>query len=113
MKLLVFVLNDADLLSPLLKEFNATGVRGCTIFDSNGMGRELLRKQDDFGIMFGSLRALLKPDLKNTKTLWLVLDESRIDGVVASIEKVVGSLDNPGSGILFTLPLDFVKGLKL
>lgn len=117
MELLMFVLNDIDLLSPLLKEFNSIGIKGCTILDSNGMGRELMKNQndqnDEFNIMFGTLRKLLKPDLKNTKTLMLVLDKSKIESVVSSIEKIVGNLDEPGTGILVTFPLSFVKGIKL
>lgn len=113
MKVLMFVLNDADLLQPLLSEFNQIGVRGCTIFDTGGMGRELVKKPDVFNIMFGSLRNMLNPDLKPTKTLMLILDDSKVAGVVEAIERVVGNLDLPGSGILYTFTPDFVKGLKL
>lgn len=112
MKALMFVLNNADLLPAVLEQFNSNGIRGCTIFDSNGMGRELA-KRDDFQIMFGSLRYLLRPELEKTKTLFLILQEEKIPCVVSAIERVVGDLSQPGTGIVFTFPLDFVKGIKL
>lgn len=111
MKAVFFVLNNADLLSPLLKELNKREIKGGTIFDSNGMGRELA-KQDDFQI-FGTLRALLNPSLSPTKTLLFILNEEKIPVLVEAIESVVGSLDKPNSGILFAMPVDFIKGLKL
>ena len=111
MKLLTYVLNDVDLLQPVLDELSATGIKGCTIFDSGGMGRERSKRPDMFNIVLGF--AANKPDPKTTKTLMLVLKEERIPDVIAAIEAVVGRLDLPGSGILFTQELEIVKGLKL
>jgi len=112
MKVLMFILNDPDLLEPLLDELSAAGVRGCTIFDSNGMGRQLAKKRPDaFSLIFGSL---VKTSTHTTsKTLMMILDEPRIAAVTQAIETVVGSLDKPGSGVLFSFGLDMVKGLKL
>lgn len=112
MKILIFVLNNSELLSPLLKEFNSIGIKGCTIFDSSGIGRELA-KQDELGMMFGTLHSLLKPDVENTKTLMLILNEDKIESVISSIEKIVGNLEDSGTGILFTFSPDIVKGIKL
>lgn len=115
-KALFYVLNNADKLHDLLDELRDAGIRGGTIFDSNGMGRELARHGDSinsFNAMTGSLRSLIKPELKDTKTIMFVLDEEKIEEVIAVIEKVVGSLDEPGTGVAFAFPIDFIKGLKL
>lgn len=109
---LFYILNDADLLNDLLEELSEAGVKGGTIFDTNGMGRALAQRPD-FGAITLKLSALLKPDLKSTKTLMFVLDEAKVQSTIEVIEKVVGSLDEPGTGIAFSFPIDFIKGLKL
>jgi len=112
MKALIFILNDADLLQPLLDELKEAGVRGCTIFDTSGMGRELAYKTPDaFSMIFGAGRKT--PQQTSSKTLMMVVQEDRVPGIIAAIENVVGSLDEPGTGIAFTYSLDMVKGLKL
>jgi nitrogen regulatory protein PII len=110
MKLLVFVLSDVEKLQPLLKKFKDDDIPGATIFDSTGMGRELV-DHDEFSI-FGSMRNLISHNNQHTKTLLLVVDDADVEKITHDIETVVGSLDQPDSGILFTLPIDFVKGLK-
>jgi hypothetical protein len=109
-KLLVFVLSDVEKLQPLLKKFKDHDIPGATIFDSSGMGRELVER-DEFSI-FGSMRQLISHDNQHTKTLFLVIDDAQLPAITQDIEDVVGSLDQPDSGILFTLPIDWVKGLK-
>jgi hypothetical protein len=42
----------------------------------------------------------------------MVVEEQEVKIITSIIERVVGSLETPDSGILFTLPIDFVKGLK-
>jgi len=112
MKALIFILNDADLLDPLLDELREVGVKGCTIFDTSGLGRQLAFKTPDaFSMIFGVKKKTVTHT--SSKTLMMVLEEEKIPPIIETIEKVVGSLDEPGSGILFTYSLDMVKGLKL
>lgn len=111
MKVVFFVLNDANKLNQLLNELNNLNIHGGTIFDTSGMGREL-SKSEDFPL-FGTLRYLLNPGLKTTKTLLFVIEEKKIPTLIEGIENVVGNLEGPGTGILFSFPLDYVKGIKL
>lgn len=110
MKLLIFVLNKAEKFDLLLKEFAANDITGATIISSTGMARELMKK-DDLGII-GSFRHLLDNNRRENKTMFMVIKEEKIPTVVEVIEKVVGNLDQPDTGILFTTSLDFVKGFK-
>ncbi len=110
MKAVFFVLNNAELLTPLLSALSKRNISGGTIFDSNGMARELA-KNEDFQLV-GILRALLNPNLKSTKTLFFIMEAERIKILEEAIEEVVGDLSKPNSGILFSIPLDYVKGLK-
>lgn len=111
MKAVFYVLNQVDLLGKLLNEISDSNINGGTILESSGMGRELAKDQDF--PMFGMLRAILNPELKSTKTLVFVLEEDKVEILEKAIERVVGSLEKPNSGILFSLPIDYVKGLKV
>ncbi len=111
MKAVFFVLNDSTLLPKLLKELNSLNINGGTIFQSNGMGRELA-KDGDYKIT-GFLRSLLNPELTSTNTLLFVLEEERIPTLLTGIKNVVGDLSKPNTGILFSIPVDFVEGLKI
>ena len=115
-RVLFYILNDADLLDPLLDRLSQAGVRGCTIFDSSGMGRQLAKKQPDaFNALFGIGSVLGNFGLSNanSKTLMMLLRQDKIDSVVSVIEQVVGDLSVAGSGILFSFAPDMIKGLKL
>jgi len=109
MKLLIFVLNDIEKLEPILTKLEHKGIRGATIIQSRGMAMALENYFD--GSFLGSLRAVLEPDREENRTVFMVIDEEKIPIVVEIIEATVGSLDRPNSGIVFSLPLDFIKGL--
>jgi len=110
MKLLIYVLSHVEKLPTLLKHFNEEGISGATILDSSGMGRELTER-DEFSI-FGSMRALIDQNNRTTKTLFFVIEDDQVKKIEKVIEKVIGDLSKPDQGILFTLPLDYVKGFK-
>lgn len=112
MKVLFYILNDADKLSQLLDSLEASDIHGCTIFNSNGMGRELA-KRDTLKSIVGSFKLLLDPKLENTKTLMLVLEDKKVQEVIQVIESVVGNLDEANTGLAFSIPVDYIKGLKL
>lgn len=108
MKLLVLILNDLDKLEQLLQKFNDEKISGATIINSTGMARTLAEIGDE--ALFGSLRHLLNMDRNENRTILMVLNENKVVNTVSLIESVVGDLNNPDTGIVFTLPLDFVKG---
>lgn len=110
MKLLVFVLNKVEKLDLLLKEFAIHNINGATIISSMGMAQELLQ-HDELNII-GSFRHLLDKNRKENKTLFMVVRDEQVKDILDVIEKVVGNLEDPNTGILFTTTLDFVKGFK-
>jgi hypothetical protein len=96
-----------------LKEFAHHNITGATVINSSGMAHELLKVDDETlsGIV-GSLRKFLNPNDAQNKTIFMVVKEENVMEIVNVIESVVGSLDQPNSGILFTLPIDFLRGMK-
>lgn len=61
--------------------------------------------------LFGSWRRFLDPDRKESKTIYMVLEDEKISEVIEIIESVIGSLNKPDAGIVFTIPVDYVKGI--
>ena len=41
----------------------------------------------------------------------IVLREDQVETAVQVIEREVGDLDQPDTGIVFTLPIDFIRGI--
>ena len=106
MKLLVFILNKEEYTEKVLEKFVDLGVPGATIIDSVGMGRVLSQEIPIFS-GFIDLMAGARP---SNKTILTLVADDAVDEIVQGIEKVIGSLDEPGTGIIFTMPVDYARG---
>ncbi|MCY6484803.1 hypothetical protein OW763_10670 [Clostridium aestuarii] len=111
MHLLVFVLNKVDKLDELLLEFTKAKISGATVLDSHGMAEILIDHKQELP-MFGSLRLLLNEKRPFNKTIFAVLSDKQIPTALDCIKKVVGDLSKPGVGIVFTLPVNYVDGIR-
>lgn len=107
MKLLVMVLNKEEYLEDVLEAFVELDIRGATILDSVGMGRVLTH---DIPI-FAGLRSVMAGERPFNKTILSVIEDEKVPQVVSAVEQICGDFGEPGTGIIFTLPVDFVKGL--
>ena len=105
--MLIFVLNRVEKLEPALNKLEHAGLRGATVLSSRGMAMTLDKYCD--GSFLGSLRAMMEPDREENRTGFMVLKD---EDAVAAVEEVAGSFNTPNSGIAFTLPVDFVKGIQ-
>lgn len=109
MELLVCVINEPRKVDEILQAFLEIGVTGATILDSYGMGSTLV---EDIPI-FAGFRTLLAGSSKYNKTIFSVIKEREtVERAVAAIEKICGNLDDPSTGIVFTIPVNYVKGLR-
>jgi hypothetical protein len=109
--LLMAVIDDASKIWDVLDAWERLGVTGATIHDSTGLHRaQGLR--DDLPL-FPSVHDLLEKSETNHRTIWSVLeDEVDVEAIVRATEKIVGPLDHPRTGILFTVPVLKVWGLR-
>jgi nitrogen regulatory protein PII len=107
MHLLIAVLNSPDDLDSILAGFVELGVRGATVINSEGMGRVL---SHDIPI-FAGLQTLLNRSGPENRTILTVVSDDLIDPIISLIQESCGGLENPGTGIIFTLPVDRVVGL--
>ncbi|WP_319476075.1 hypothetical protein [Marispirochaeta aestuarii] len=108
MKLMVFVLNREELLEQVLEAYAEVGIPGGTILDSEGMGRFLTYEVP----LFAGFKEFMKGNKPYNKTIFSVIrDESLIPRLHKLLTEVCGDLKDPGTGILFTVPVDWAAGL--
>lgn len=110
MQVFVFVLNRTEHLEQLLKTFSERGLNGATVLDSKGMAR-ILHSEDEMPIFYG-LRAIMEPEHRSSKTIFMVLPDEKVDVARHVVNEVTGGLDVPDSGIMFAVPLTMVEGLE-
>ena len=109
MQVFVFVLNRTEQLEHLLQEFLNHGITGATVLDSKGMAR-ILHSEDEMSVFYG-LRAIMEPEHRSSKTLFVVLPDEKVETARQVVNSVTGGLDTPDSGIMFAVPVTFTEGL--
>ena len=108
MKLIVFVLNKEELLDQVLQAYAEVGISGGTILDSEGMGRFLTFEVP----LFADFKEFMRGNKPYNKTIFSVVrDESVIPRLHAILDEICGDLTGPGTGILFSIPVDWAVGL--
>ncbi len=113
MKLVTIILNKTECLDKLLEEFTANNISGATIIDSKGMVQELSEHDHEDLYFLVSLRSLLEPSHKENKTIIMVAKDEDVKKISAIVNEVTGGLKKPDTGILFTLPIDYLEGISL
>lgn len=107
MQLLIAVINQEEKLDEIISGFMELGVTGATIVNSEGMGRVV---SHDIPI-FAGLEALGSLSRPQNQTIFTVLQDEKVDQVISLLQEICGDLDNPATGIVFTLPVHRVVGL--
>ena len=106
-RLLVAVINDPEKMDEILSGFLEVGITGATVISSEGMGQIL---SHDIPI-FAGLQTLISGSRPQNRTILSVLQEEKVPEVIAILQDVMGNLESPATGIVFTLPVDQVVGL--
>ena len=113
MYVVLFVLNDPDLLDDVLSAWERAGVSGATVLPSTGLGRIRQKEglRDDVPLMPG-LEDFYHHESDISHTLFTIVDSQALAGEVVRVtEQVVGGLDEPGNGILVVVPTVSIHGL--
>ena len=108
MHLLIAVVNQEEKLEEVLSGFLEIGVTGATVINSEGMGRLLAAEVP----IFAGLQALAGRTRPRNQTLFSVIDDDKVDGALALLQEVCGDFSRPATGIVVTLPVNRVLGLK-
>ncbi len=108
MKLLVFVLNDEELLEEVMEAYVEAGITGSTILDSEGMGRFLSYEVP----LFSKFKDFMKGNKPYNKTIFSVIKSDEVlKKAKELVDEIVGGLENTGAGIMFSVPVDWAVGL--
>ena len=111
MQLLFIVLNKIECLEEILEKLGEANIYGATILESKGMAHSLSEFSDLSFMM--SLRMLLDPGHKESRTIFMVINENQIPTISKIVNDVTGGLDQPDSGIIFTVPVGYTEGFKV
>lgn len=106
-ELLFLILNKEEYLDEVLELFLELGVSGATILESVGMGRVITH---DIPI-FAGFRNLMTGSRPYNKTIMAVVNKDVVEDIVKGVEGICGDLEEPGTGLIFTVPVSHVWGL--
>lgn len=108
MKALFLVLNKTEKLNEILEKFVEVGVTGATIFDSQGMGSALI--EGDIPLFGGVLRSVMDNNRPYNKTIFTLVEED-MRAAKAAVKEVLGEMDQPGVGLMFSVDVGDVIGI--
>ncbi|MEX1184219.1 MAG: hypothetical protein WEF86_13385 [Gemmatimonadota bacterium] len=109
MQLLVAVINQEEKLDQILSGFLDIGITGATVIRSEGMGGHVL--SHDIPI-FAGLQSLLSRARPQNQTIFSVIREpEKVAGALRLLQEICGDMNDPATGIVFTLPVNTVIGL--
>jgi nitrogen regulatory protein P-II 1 len=107
-QLLIAVINEEEKLDEILSGLIELGVTGATVLRSEGMGRVV---SHDIPI-FAGLDMLASRSRPQNQTIFSVIrDDETVDRVIALLQEICGNLEDPATGIVFTIPVNRVVGL--
>jgi nitrogen regulatory protein P-II 1 len=107
-QLLIAVINEEEKLDEILSGMVELGITGATIISSEGMGRVL---SHDIPI-FAGLETIASFSRPQNQTIFSVIrEDEKVEGVLKLLREICGDLENPATGIAFTIPVNQVVGL--
>lgn len=108
MQLLVAVLNQVEALDDVLSGFLELGITGATIVNSEGMAHVLTHDIP----LFAGIQTLISRSRAQNYTIFSVIDEDeKVDAAFALIQDVCGAMSEPGTGIVFAVPVSRAEGV--
>ena len=108
-QLLIAVINEEEKLDEILSGFVELGVTGATLINSEGMGRFLVH---DVPIFAGLADLASRSRPRNYTILSVIREEEKVDRVIDLLQKICGNLEDPATGIVFTVPVTRAVGLS-
>ena len=111
-QLLVLILNKVECLKEIMDELADKGITGATILDSRGIAHSMMESNAAYSFI-GSLRSLLDPAHKESKTVLMVINEPALPVISEIVNRVTGGLDKPDTGVMFCVPVSYSEGLGI
>ncbi len=108
--MLVLILEKEQYLNELLLELSDEGINSATVANTSGMMGHLSSLGDEQ--IISTLRPLFTPAHTENKTIFMVMDQEKVEVARQTIRNVLGDLSKPETGILFGIPLLFTEGIR-
>lgn len=109
MQILFIVLNKEKHFEDLLNAFAQEGVRGGTILETEGLASSIATQTSDYG--YERLHRLLNDGRPFNRTMFLLLQDEKVEGVKDIVRHVIDDIDAENTGIMFTMSVSSVEGL--
>lgn len=109
MQALFIIINHEEHFSNILEKFKEKGIRGGTILESQGMAQSLADIDPSFSTNY--LKVMLNQGRPYNKTIFLLLEDEKVEIAKECVREVVGSLDRENVGIMFTVEVSGFEGL--
>lgn len=110
MNVLFIVINQVDKFEELIHEFQERGLHGGTIFDTQGMASVMSNFENHSFAQ--NLRGFLNKGRPFNKTIMMVVDDNGVCAAKEAMEKVVGDINRENCGIIFSVPVNYLWGLR-
>lgn len=110
MQLLIFITNRTECINPILTDLFERKIGGATVVECEGMVKALGGNDSEPPPMFGSLLLFLHTQHEEGKMLFTVLEDGDVETAKQIIRERSGGLEQPGSGVLFTVPVSSMEG---
>ncbi|MFH1759713.1 MAG: hypothetical protein ABIA63_01305 [bacterium] len=109
MKLIIIFLNRIEYLEDILSAFLEIGVTGATVMDSMGMGRIISNNVP----IFAGLKDAFPGSSPGNKAIFAVVkDDKMVEKASAMVQEICGNFNEPGSGLMISLPIEKAFGFK-
>lgn len=109
MQVLILILKRIEMLDEIIKRLAEAGITGGTILEGTGMVSSLINMEDL--PVFGMLRHILTDENKEAcKVMLFVSKDEQIITTRQVIKKVIGNLNEPNTGIMFSVPITYIEG---
>jgi nitrogen regulatory protein PII len=108
MYMIMYVLDDPNLLDPVLDSWSSLGVTGVTIMESTGLHR---RKLKHIPMRYEHEESTLD-ETYNSTLFAIVQNKQLVDACLTEVEKCAGDLNEPNTGVFAAWPLPIVKGVS-
>jgi len=105
-RLFVAIVKDHRQVEDILMGFLDLGVRGGTVLEGRGMGEMVSMEVP----IFAGLRALSPGGAKDSYVILSAMEDGIVDGAFRLVDEVCGGLENAGTGIAWTIPIDRIRG---
>ena len=110
MFMVMFVLDDPQHLDTVLDAWEEVGISGVTIIESTGINRRKRARLVGATFMAG-INRLIQSDDEGHCTLFAIVPSREVAAsCLAAVERIVGSLDDPDTGVFAAWSLELVKG---